>query len=331
MVGPDGAGKTHLLEKAKELFDMNFHSMAHHHPLIIPTIGLNTAKITADRVHLLFWDLGGKKALRSIWRSYLSTAHAIVYVFDCSSPSNFPDAKEALFNLLNLPDSALQTPLHDTMPSPPPDTGPPTPCRMLPILLYGNKEDQGAFNTPAQLLALFDLPPYLPTHLELSCALTGSVLLSPRALTSRLGRAFATAFAGSFVPWSALTASETQSDRTLLPFLCSPRPPTSTPSLAGTLLGWCLMALRRHHLALWLHPRTLRMLSLFASSAPPFRAKAVLSKERYENCGGRGALRARNLIRPTQLLRRHRVGSVKRGNTAALRAGWPARTGIRLR
>ena len=31
----------------------------------------------------MFWDLGGQKILRSIWKKYYTECHGIIFVIDC--------------------------------------------------------------------------------------------------------------------------------------------------------------------------------------------------------------------------------------------------------
>ncbi|KAF5743548.1 ADP-ribosylation factor-related protein 1 [Tripterygium wilfordii] len=63
---------------------------------IVPTVGLNIARIEVSNNKLVFWDLGGQPGLRSIWEKYYEEAHAVIYVIDAASPSHFEDAKSAL-------------------------------------------------------------------------------------------------------------------------------------------------------------------------------------------------------------------------------------------
>ncbi|KAJ4461554.1 putative ADP-ribosylation factor-related protein 1 [Paratrimastix pyriformis] len=171
LVGPGGVGKTHILEKAKELYapQQNISPkdaipLPMFRPsLIVPTRGLNTSKIVADRARITFWDLGGDPSLRSIWASYFPTAHAVIYVFDGSSEANFAEAKAALHGLLRtVPgQSEPSTESFSTgSPSPTPGNNP------IPILLLANKRDLRPFASAAQFMELFELPSSLPIHIE---------------------------------------------------------------------------------------------------------------------------------------------------------------------
>lgn len=50
----------------------------------IPTVGQNVSIIplTSPTIYLKLWDIGGQSTLRTLWKSYYSSAHAIVFVID---------------------------------------------------------------------------------------------------------------------------------------------------------------------------------------------------------------------------------------------------------
>lgn len=50
----------------------------------IPTVGQNVSIIPLQNpaVYLKLWDIGGQSTLRKLWKSYYSSAHAIVFVID---------------------------------------------------------------------------------------------------------------------------------------------------------------------------------------------------------------------------------------------------------
>ncbi|CCX30611.1 Similar to ADP-ribosylation factor-like protein 3; acc. no. Q02804 [Pyronema omphalodes CBS 100304] len=81
LLGLDNAGKTTLLEKIKSLY------LSTSSPSIgstIPTVGQNVSLIPLSNpsVYLKLWDIGGQSTLRKLWKSYYSSAHAIVFVID---------------------------------------------------------------------------------------------------------------------------------------------------------------------------------------------------------------------------------------------------------
>ncbi len=78
LLGLDNAGKTTLLSTIKTLYA---DTPAPSKPTV-PTVGQNVATISLSDVYLKVWDVGGQHALRSMWTSYYSVCHAIVFVVD---------------------------------------------------------------------------------------------------------------------------------------------------------------------------------------------------------------------------------------------------------
>ncbi|TGZ79857.1 ARF/SAR superfamily [Ascodesmis nigricans] len=83
LLGLDNAGKTTLLEKIKSMYLPS----APAPPKVgstIPTVGQNVSIIPLSNpsIYLKLWDIGGQSTLRTLWKSYYSSAHAIVFVID---------------------------------------------------------------------------------------------------------------------------------------------------------------------------------------------------------------------------------------------------------
>ncbi|KAI9112013.1 hypothetical protein K1719_016909 [Acacia pycnantha] len=97
ILGIDKAGKTTLLEKLKSTYS-NLEGLPPDR--IVPTVGLNIARIEVSNAKLVFWDLGGQPGLRSIWEKYYEEAHAVIFVIDAACPSRFEDSKSALEKVL---------------------------------------------------------------------------------------------------------------------------------------------------------------------------------------------------------------------------------------
>lgn len=111
LVGLQGAGKTTLLSaisdgKLKAERDT------------IPTIGLNTRKVTKGNVSIKLWDIGGQPRFRAMWERYCRGVNSIVFVVDAQDQANFDAARMCLHDLLSKP--ALSG---------------------IPILVLGNKSD----------------------------------------------------------------------------------------------------------------------------------------------------------------------------------------------
>ena len=49
---------------------------------------------------MVFYDLGGGKKIRDIWKNYLSEVYGIIYVVDSSNRERISEVKENLRSLL---------------------------------------------------------------------------------------------------------------------------------------------------------------------------------------------------------------------------------------
>ena len=78
LLGLDNAGKTTLLSTVKTLFS----SAPPPSKSTVPTVGQNVSTIDLGDMYLKIWDVGGQQTLRSMWNSYYSVCHAIVFVVD---------------------------------------------------------------------------------------------------------------------------------------------------------------------------------------------------------------------------------------------------------
>ncbi|KAJ2396307.1 ADP-ribosylation factor protein 3 [Coemansia sp. RSA 2559] len=97
MLGPDGAGKTAMLERIKHIFTgvpgMDVEK-------IQPTIGVNIGKVHMKRVLIKFMDLGGQKELRSIWEAYFEDCHAVLFMLDSERADRLDEAEQILLDLV---------------------------------------------------------------------------------------------------------------------------------------------------------------------------------------------------------------------------------------
>jgi len=96
VLGLDGAGKSTLVEKMKEMHGLPGLEW----DKILPTVGLNVGRIDACNALLIFWDLGGQVGLRSIWDKYFDEAHGVVFVVDAADAARLADSKAALDKVL---------------------------------------------------------------------------------------------------------------------------------------------------------------------------------------------------------------------------------------
>mmetsp|Transcript_44386 Transcript_44386/g.136994 ORF Transcript_44386/g.136994 Transcript_44386/m.136994 type:complete len:192 (-) Transcript_44386:153-728(-) len=96
LVGLQGAGKTTLLSAISD------GKLAAEKDTI-PTIGLNTKKVTKGSVTIKLWDIGGQPRFRPMWERYCRGVNSIVFVVDASDPGNFETSKQCLNDLLGKP------------------------------------------------------------------------------------------------------------------------------------------------------------------------------------------------------------------------------------
>lgn len=82
-------------------------------------------KVNVHSSIINFWDLGGQKALRSIWSKYYDDAHAVVFVVDSTDKERIEECREALgFKFLIIEEMVKS----DTINS-------------IPVLMLANKQD----------------------------------------------------------------------------------------------------------------------------------------------------------------------------------------------
>eukprot|EP01025_Chloroclados_australasicus_P064247 TRINITY_DN8558_c0_g1_i1.p3 TRINITY_DN8558_c0_g1~~TRINITY_DN8558_c0_g1_i1.p3 ORF type:complete len:215 (-),score=31.07 TRINITY_DN8558_c0_g1_i1:486-1091(-) len=129
ILGLDGAGKTTVLEHAKQAFQGK--PSTYEIPVPLPTVGLNVGRIEVQNTKVVLWDLGGQKGLRSIWDKYYDEAHAIVYVVDANDEERIAESKHALERVLGQKETYA-----------------------APLLVFCNKQDQDGAMTPEQVQQL---------------------------------------------------------------------------------------------------------------------------------------------------------------------------------
>ncbi|EGD74229.1 hypothetical protein PTSG_06239 [Salpingoeca rosetta] len=97
IIGLDAAGKTTLLEKIKEIYIAKYPQGGKK---VIPTVGLNVAKILLHSIRLVFWDLGGQLDLHELWHNYYREAHGIIYVIDSTDRERLQESKDVFDHVL---------------------------------------------------------------------------------------------------------------------------------------------------------------------------------------------------------------------------------------
>lgn len=101
---------------------------------VIPTVGLNVAKLRVAGEKALVWDLGGVAALRSIWDPYVTEAEALIWVVDSADRSKLGDSRDTLKQLLTKSN-----------------------LKHSPLLVFANKQDVDDAMDPVKISLALDL------------------------------------------------------------------------------------------------------------------------------------------------------------------------------
>lgn len=104
IVGLDHAGKTTFLEQMKGIFQKSHKKISLDK--IPPTVGLNIGRMDINNAQVIFWDLGGQIALRSIWARYYKEAHGLLFVLDSADKNRFEEAFATLESITGHPELA---------------------------------------------------------------------------------------------------------------------------------------------------------------------------------------------------------------------------------
>ncbi|KAI3755423.1 hypothetical protein L1987_55221 [Smallanthus sonchifolius] len=91
MLGLDDSGKTAILYKLK-LGDF---------VASVPTIGFNVEALEYKNTRFTVWDVGGQDSIRSLWRYYYRSTHALIFVVDSNNKQRIYQAQNELQRLLN--------------------------------------------------------------------------------------------------------------------------------------------------------------------------------------------------------------------------------------
>ncbi|XP_043965971.1 ADP-ribosylation factor-like 4Ca [Gambusia affinis] len=152
MLGLDSAGKTTVLYRLK------FNEFVN----TVPTIGFNTERIRlggpgASRgISCHFWDVGGQEKLRPLWKPYSRCTDGIVYVVDSVDAERLEEARAELHRITRFQEN------HGT-----------------PLLVIANKQDLPRALDVGDIerqLALSELSPSTPYHVQPACAIIGEGL-----------------------------------------------------------------------------------------------------------------------------------------------------------
>ena len=150
LLGLDNAGKTTLLSAIKSLYNTSPDTP----PITqktVPTVGQNVSTIELPDMYLKIWDVGGQLSLRSLWKSYYASAHAVIFVVDSTDLGDGSDWGDLSSGVAML-SPHKQSENESTTPS---DLGRLEECRLVlesvisqqdmvgvPILVLANKQDR---------------------------------------------------------------------------------------------------------------------------------------------------------------------------------------------
>lgn len=151
ILGLDAAGKTTVL------YRLQFNEFVN----TVPTRGFNSEKVKVPlggngTVTFHFWDVGGQEKLRPLWKPYTRCADGIIFVVDSVDAERMEEAKTELHKITKTTEN-----------------------QGVPVLVVANKQDLRhslGLDEIEKLLALKELGPATPWHLQPSCAIIGDGL-----------------------------------------------------------------------------------------------------------------------------------------------------------
>lgn len=151
ILGLDSAGKTTVL------YRLQFNEFVN----TVPTKGFNTEKVRVSlggqtTVTFHFWDVGGQEKLRPLWKSYTRCTDGIIFVVDSVDAERMEEAKTELHKIAKTLEN-----------------------QGVPLLVVANKQDLRHSLGLAEIekaLALKELGPATPWHIQPTCAIIGDGL-----------------------------------------------------------------------------------------------------------------------------------------------------------
>lgn len=119
VLGLDNAGKTTILKAISGEIAQN----------LPPTKGFNAKVLQKGLVKFTFWDVGGQKAIRSLWENYYESNDALIYVIDSSDTYRLEESGQELRSLLE--ENQLSG---------------------IPLLIFANKQDLNLSLSPEEIM-----------------------------------------------------------------------------------------------------------------------------------------------------------------------------------
>ena len=61
----------------------------------VPTVGFNSEEVKYDRCSFIMWDIGGQSKIRKLWKHYVESADALIFVVDAQDRARIKEARSA--------------------------------------------------------------------------------------------------------------------------------------------------------------------------------------------------------------------------------------------
>nr|QXF29019.1 Arf1d [Vischeria sp. CAUP Q 202] len=122
----------------------------------VPTVGFNSEEIRMNRFSLIMWDIGGQSKIRKLWKHYLESADALIFVVDAQDRVRLKEARSAFKRMLK------HKTLKDTV-----------------LLIYANKTDYEDSMTVPEIVEGLEVHEVIGDrkwYIQKTCAISGQGL-----------------------------------------------------------------------------------------------------------------------------------------------------------
>ncbi|EWM26356.1 adp-ribosylation factor [Nannochloropsis gaditana] len=66
----------------------------------VPTVGFNSEEVRYQRCNFIMWDIGGQAKIRKLWKHYVESADALIFVVDAQDRARLAEARSAFKRML---------------------------------------------------------------------------------------------------------------------------------------------------------------------------------------------------------------------------------------
>jgi len=122
----------------------------------VPTVGFNSEEVRYNRCNFILWDIGGQAKIRKLWKHYIESADALIFVVDSQDRARLREARAAFKRMLR----------HKTL-------------RNTVLLIYANKTDYEHSMSPAEIVEGLDVKRVVGDRkwfIQKTCAISGQGL-----------------------------------------------------------------------------------------------------------------------------------------------------------